>query len=806
MIRELSTSRFLRRLAVLAVAVHCAAGTADGLDVPTVETDPVLARNLASVSEGRGVLDFDWRRPMEAVEGVDDPAVLEVTGTFPAPAALAKAREYSDAHQGYGMLVWHRGKLVDSYFADGVTASTPFTSFSMHKSVLAIVLLAAVEDGIIGSLDDSVGTYIPRWRDDPRGDMTLRQLLQQSSGLAHYPFTSDDPRARALSLSSRVSDTALSFELAKEPGTEFNYSNVNSQILGIALENALGKRNLRYSQYLSERLWQPLGNADAELWSESEGGSPRFYAGLAAGLGDWLRVGIMLLNDGRVDDRVVLQPDSIAAMTTPGPLNASYGLNTWLGGDWHAKRRYGPATPAGVSHAEPYLAPGVIFFDGFGGQRVYVVPTEELVITRFGEVDPTYDDSVIVNALLRGLMDARAQRAREEYGSGDADHVYQQRFQRLLREAQNGRGLAGYDPLITLPGPDEVEPLPRGTAPWLNADTRAWLTNLGAGSNTEALMVWYDGQVVFEDYFGGKEAGDLVVSRSLSKPVSVVAVGRAIAEGFIESLDDPASRYLTEWQDTDKAGITIRHLLQMRSGLAPQGNSMQPDDVMNRAYLHPYHIEVILAEYPLVNEPGTRYDYSNANGELIAPIIERATGRRYEDWLGEAVLKPLGAAGGEIWVNRIGGTPHSGCCALLPAESYLKLAVLYHADGIWNGERLLPEGFVDQIRTPTEYNPHTGMGLYVAGPYVESRGAANPDVSFGRTRHGEPYLDKDLYLFDGNSNQVVYIVPRHDLVALRVGSRPPRENPWDNTTLPNRLLRVLSENTGAELIPQPGPE
>ena len=232
---------------------------------------------------------------------------------------------------------------------------------------------------------------------------------------------------------------------------------------------------------------------------------------------------------------------------------------------------------------------------------------------------------------------------------------------------------------------------------------------------------------------------------------------------------------------------------------------MEPDDVMNRAYLHPYHIEVILAEYPLVHEPGSRYDYSNANAELIAPIIERATGRRYEDWVSEAVLQPLGAAGGEIWINRPGGIPHAGCCALLPAETYLRLALLLLDEGRWQGERLLPEGYVEEMLTPTRYNPHTGMGVYVAGPYVEGRGAANPDLEIGKTAHSEPYLDRDLFLFDGNGNQVVYVVPRHELVILRVGQRPPKDRPWDNTELPNRLLRALHAHSGAALVPQPAP-
>ncbi|MEM9532610.1 MAG: serine hydrolase [Pseudomonadota bacterium] len=769
---------------------------------PAVQ-DPALARNLAAMAQRPGVTDLAWREPTERVAGAAGEAMT--SGEFPAPDALAAAAAYSNEHAGLGLMVWHQGKLVASMFEGDATAATPFTGFSMHKSVLALAVLAAVEDGIISSLDDRCGRYIPQWRGDPRGDITLRQLLTQSSGLPHYAMGSGSPLATNLALSSKISDTALSFPFEGPAGKQFNYNNVNAQIVGIALENALGERNMRYADYLSQRLWGPLGANDAALWLEVEGGSPRYFAGLDASLTDWLKIGVMLIHKGRVGDQQVLSEASISALTAPSALNAAYGLNVWRGANWAPQRRYGPSTALTVPHAEPYLAPDVVYFDGFGGQRVYVVPSADLVVARVGQVDLTYDDSVIVNTLLRGLMKAEAEQRRAEYNLPATDAVYQERFAQLLREARAGRGLAGYDPLVPLRGAAEPTPLPRGESDWLDADTRAYVSELGEKSNSLAMMVWHRGAVVFEEFFHGGGPDQLVTSRSLSKPLSVIGVGRAIKEGYLPGLDVPLTEYIHEWRDTDRAGITLRHVLQMRSGLAPQGNSFEPDDVMNRAYLHPYHVEVIINEYPLVTEPGTRYDYSNANGELVAVIIERATGRRYEDWLTEAVLQPLGAAGGETWANRIGGTTHSGCCSLLPAETFLRLALLLNADGVWEGEQLLPDGFVEAMTTATQYNAHTGMGAYIAGPYIELRGAANPDFQLGRTRHGEPYLDKDLYLFDGNSNQVVYVIPRHDLVILRVGTAPPKEDPWDNAELPNRLLRKLAEATGAELVPQPSP-
>ncbi|MFK7830468.1 MAG: serine hydrolase domain-containing protein [Congregibacter sp.] len=796
-------------LAALWVGIVSAADTG----VPTAASDPVMASNLKAMMGRPGVLQLDWRQPKETVNGTEDgaddaraAAAFPVDpNAFPSAAALSEAQAYSDAHSGGGLLVWYDGKLVLEHFVDGTDAQTPFSAFSMHKSLLGLTLVAAVEDGILGGLDSAVGDYIPEWRDDPRGAITLRQLLQQVSGLEHIAMSSGDPRAAALALSSAVSATALSYQLVGEPGAEFNYNNVNAQVAGIALENALAARGQRYAEYLSQRLWRPLGNHDAALWQESSGGSPRFYAGLEAGLGDWLRVGVMLAEGGVAGDTQLLSANSLEAFAAASEVNPAYGLNVWRGADWNPQRRYGPTTPLTVKHGEPYLASDLLYFDGFGGQRVYVVPSQRLVIARFGEVDLGFDDAVLPNILLRAILDARIAEGHAQYQNETADTIYAERFQQLQRDAGNGRGLASYDPLIPLPGASSYHPLARGEAAWLDAPTRAWLEELGQTSNSEAIMVWKDGEIVYDAYFGNGGDTELVVSRSLSKPLSVIAVGRALEEGYIKSLDEPASQYLHEWRGTDRESITLRHLLQMRSGLLQQGSAMEAENVLNRAYLHPYHEEVIIHEYPLVNEPGTRYDYSNANSELIAPIIERATGSRYEVWLAKQVLGPLGALGGDIWVNRIGGTAHSGCCARLPAETYLRLAVLYANDGVWEGERLLPAGYVAEVTTATEYNPHTGMGLYVAGPYIEMRGAANPDVSFGKTKHGEVYLDKDLYLFDGNGNQVVYIVPRHGLIALRVGSRPPKERPWDNSAMPNTLLRALRDNTGATLIPQADP-
>ncbi|MBL8629845.1 MAG: serine hydrolase, partial [Rhodospirillaceae bacterium] len=300
-------------------------------------------------------------------------------------------------------------------------------------------------------------------------------------------------------------------------------------------------------------------------------------------------------------------------------------------------------------------------------------------------------------------------------------------------------------------------------------------------------------------YFGGHQKTDVVVSRSLAKPVTAAAVARAIMLGKIKSLDQPVADFVTEWKDDPRRSkILVRHLLDMRTGFLPQANAPDPMDILNRAYQHPRHDEIIIKEYPVVDEPGTRYEYNNATSEMVAILIERATGRRYAEFIGTEIWQKIGALGGSVWVNRPDGMAHSGCCLMVPAESFVRLAILFMQDGVWGSTRLLPEGYVTQMKTATKENPHAGMGVYIAGKYVRGRGAANPDRPAPKTLHSEPYLADDLFLFDGNANQVVYIVPSEQLIVLRTGNNPPKtkEREWDNAFLANTILKGIVRDKG----------
>lgn len=315
-----------------------------------------------------------------------------------------------------------------------------------------------------------------------------------------------------------------------------------------------------------------------------------------------------------------------------------------------------------------------------------------------------------------------------------------------------------------------------------------------AANNSSALIVWRNGRIETEAHFMERAPYDLVDGFTFGKPITALAIGRAIALGHISSLDQPVSDFVHEWRDDDRRSkILIRHLLDMRSGFLAQSFGNGPGHIMSRSFLHPHSEQVIINEYPLTHNPGTRYEFANATSEMVAVVIRRATGRSYREFIDIELFKKIGALGGQVWVNRPGGVAHAGCCILLPPETYLRFAILMLRDGKWDSEQLLPQGFVTEMTTGTQQNPYYGLGVFVSGAYTKRRGWANADIDLPKVLHSEPYLAEDLYLFDGNMNQVIYVVPSLDLVIFRSGFFPPsnKYSEWDNSFLPNVIIRGI---------------
>lgn len=229
-------------------------------------------------------------------------------GTEIAPVYVAGGREHDvasfmDRNVMAGILVIHRGRIVLERYGLGLQEHDRWSTMSTVKSMTAMLVGAAVQDGAIGSIDDLLTDYLPGLRDSAYEGVTLRHVMTMSSGVRWtevYPDRNSDVNRYSKSLADKVPDGVLklmaSLPRAHPPGSTFLYNSGDTFLLGAALTRAVAKP---LADYMSEKVWQPAGmECDAFYTLESEGGQE--IGGSRAGmvLRDFGRFAEFVRNDG----------------------------------------------------------------------------------------------------------------------------------------------------------------------------------------------------------------------------------------------------------------------------------------------------------------------------------------------------------------------------------------------------------------------------------------------------------------------------------------------------------------------------
>jgi CubicO group peptidase (beta-lactamase class C family) len=338
-----------------------------------------------------------FRTPLEVVKG-DYKPLPRATSAFDFTAA----EEINAKYDAYSLLIWHKGAVILEKYWNNTGPDTRAESASMHKSVMVTLLGTAIADKKIKSVDDPVGKYIAEWKTDPRGKTTIRQTLSMATGLSALS-TEGGPQSENARFQAGVNMRELTLGRTQKvpPGTVFDYRNQNSQVAGYIIEAATKKR---YADFLSQKLWVPLGAQDAYVWLDKENGSPRTSGSLFARAEDWLRFGVMLKDGGVFNGKRVVPASWVDEITKPSVTNPSYGMQIWRATPFEKERFYNAAKEgAMVPSAEPWLDPDIFFFDGFGGQRVYISRKHDLVIARLGRARPDWDDTALPNAVIKAI-------------------------------------------------------------------------------------------------------------------------------------------------------------------------------------------------------------------------------------------------------------------------------------------------------------------------------------------------------------------------------------------------------------------
>jgi len=275
------------------------------------------------------------------------------------------------------VVVIHKGRLVAEKYAPGVAADTPLPGWSMTKSVTNLLLAMLMNDG---KLRLTQTAPVPSWYEvmgDPRGEITIDQLLRMSSGLEfdeEYGWYSDV--TRMLAVEADAADFAASKPLVAEPGSLWAYSSGTSNILSGIIRLTVGGYLQDYYDFAQKRLFLPLGIRTASLETDNNGtyvGSSFMYASAR----DWARLGQFCLQDGVWQGERLIPEGWLDYSTTPTPNNPrkNYGAHFWLNAvpEAQQEQRTWPALPA-----DSYS------MNGFQGQRVIIIPSKELVVVRLG--------------------------------------------------------------------------------------------------------------------------------------------------------------------------------------------------------------------------------------------------------------------------------------------------------------------------------------------------------------------------------------------------------------------------------------
>ena len=239
--------------------------------------------------------------------------------------------DYFNRQKVAGLIVVKDGKVVYERYGLGNNKDTKWVSFSVAKSVVAMLYGAAVKDGYIKSLDEKVTDYLPRLKDSAYQDTTIKHLLQMASGV-QWNEDYADPKSDVASASY---DTLSLYEYLRHkprtapPGETFNYNTAETNLAGTLLRSAIGN-NL--ATYLSDKIWRPFGMQADAYWQLTEPGGGEFGGCcINATLRDYARLGLFAMNNGVLEDGTRVLPDNwMTESTTPSKGSAGYGYFWWL--------------------------------------------------------------------------------------------------------------------------------------------------------------------------------------------------------------------------------------------------------------------------------------------------------------------------------------------------------------------------------------------------------------------------------------------------------------------------------------------
>jgi CubicO group peptidase (beta-lactamase class C family) len=273
---------------------------------------------------------------------------------------------------------------------------------------------------------------------------------------------------------------------------------------------------------------------------------------------------------------------------------------------------------------------------------------------------------------------------------------------------------------------------------------------------TVAFLVIKNNQVLFEKYWDGYSADSKSNSFSMAKSVVSLLVGIAIDDGAINNVDQPIGDFLLEYREGDKAKVTIRHLLEMSSGLSWDEAYASAFSMTTKGY-YGKDLPGLVLNQTAPREPGKFFDYKSGNTQLLAMILESATHQKVSSYASKKLWQPMGAQHDALWsLDRPNGIEKAYCCFNTNARDFARFGQLILNHGKWNGKQLVSESWLNKSLSPVSH--------------LIDKDSKNVDY-YGWQWWLMNYKGHQVFYMRGINGQYVIIVPELDTVIVRLGHK-----------------------------------
>ena len=277
---------------------------------------------------------------------------------------------------------------------------------------------------------------------------------------------------------------------------------------------------------------------------------------------------------------------------------------------------------------------------------------------------------------------------------------------------------------------------------------------------TTAFLVIKNNQIIHESYFDGYDSNAPSNSFSMAKSFVSALVGVALQNGEIKSIDQTIDEFLPEYKDLPQGKVTLKQLLMMSSGIGFDEDYLNPFAFPAKAY-YGKGLRQLLLEYPMVEEPGIFYDYQGGATQLLAFIVEEASGKTLSQYFQEEIWSKVGAETESYWIlDQKNGNEKASCCIIATARDFAKFGKLYLDGGKVDSTQIIPSWFVKESISPS--------GL------LDKRDKEKVHF-YGYQWWMGKHQEKDFFYARGILGQYIFVIPEEDLIIVRLGHKRSKE-------------------------------